>query len=168
MYVRTSPNGNGSTHTITYNSLPYRKGTVPHKGRTCGLFVLVYSVVVIEAYRSISVPVKVGEDVLELEVPFTVELVHRLEESIQQTKGATWLRFGKREKSLIEVFDAFIKPYLPEDIDLSKVHPTFSGLFFSHVREELMSSIRELESYTGTTEKPTEPMAGRETTADHQ
>jgi len=118
---------------------------------------------VIEAYRAITVPIKLGDDVIELNIPFTVELVHRLEDTIIETKGASWLRFGKREKSLIEVFDRFVAPYLTEDIDLTLVHPTFSGLFFSTVRDELMRSIKELENSTSSTEMPTKAMEGKET-----
>ncbi|QDT46163.1 hypothetical protein Pan258_01800 [Symmachiella dynata] len=121
----------------------------------------------LEAFRNIEIPVQLKDRTETIQIPFTVELLHRVEETIERSKGASWLRLFKNEKSLVEAFDWFAGEYLPADLDLSKVHPTFTALFFSSVRSELISSFNTYEKLMNSMGESTEPIAENEATQEH-
>ena len=118
----------------------------------------------IEAYKTITVEVDVNGRPHAFEVPFTVELLERVEETIQRTAGRQWFRLSPKEKSIIEAFDWFAAPYV-DGLDLKQVHPTFTALFFSSVKSELVSSINAFEKLIISTEESTAPTAESPTAA---
>lgn len=112
----------------------------------------------LQAYRTITVDVDLGNEKKTIEVPFTVELLARVEETLHRATGKTWFRLHKSEKSVIEAFNWFAEPYLG-GIDLSKVQPNFAPLFFSNVKNELLNSVNkcdELVFSMGESSEPTE------------
>lgn len=96
----------------------------------------------LHAYRTIEVPVEMQNgSTLEIRVPFTVELLHKVEETLKRAEDRVWFVIRKSDKSVIEAYEEFCRPYFPADFDWSQVDPTFAAVFFSHVRDELMRSI---------------------------
>lgn len=112
----------------------------------------------IEAYRTIEIEVE-GKDgsISEIHVPFTVELLHKVEATLKKTTGRVWFVFERSEKSIIEAYEEFCRPYFPEDFDWLHVQPTFAALFFSHVKNALLRSINDCITSTEPTETPTTP-----------
>jgi hypothetical protein len=99
----------------------------------------------IQAFKTVKIPIQIGEEEREIEVPFTVELLRRVEDTIRDATGKRWFVLSKSEKSIVEAFEKFCKPYFPADFDFTQVQPTFCGLFFWHVRSALERSINEWE-----------------------
>ena len=118
----------------------------------------------LQVYRTITVDIDLGGKPLTVEIPFTVELLRRVEETIHQCEGRVWFRASAREKSILEAFEKFAREFLP-GIDLSQAQPDFSALFFSRVRDELMTSIGQCIASMRSTAKPPEPTAERTTEA---
>lgn len=98
----------------------------------------------LSAYREIVIPVDFGKGEEEIRVPFTVELLKRVEDTLlmAQDVNFAWFRIRKSDKTVLAIYEAFCKPYIPA-IDFSKLQPTFCSLFFSAVRRELLRSIDE-------------------------
>jgi hypothetical protein len=107
----------------------------------------------VSAYRTITIPVDLGEEMRDIVIPFTVELMERVEETLQKTAvwEFRWFRIRKGDHTVREAYEEFCRPYLT-GIDLMKVQPTFCALFFSRVRAELLRSIGELVTSTTPTE----------------
>jgi hypothetical protein len=121
---------------------------------------------VIEAYRTIEIEVERNDgSIMEVKVPFTVELLHKVEETLKRTTGRVWFVFERSDKSIIEAYEEFCRPHFTEDIDWSQVQPTFAALFFSNVKDALLNSINAYTASTQLTETPPEPM-GEGTTTD--
>lgn len=95
----------------------------------------------LEAYKTITVPISVAEEEFEIQVPFTVELLRRVEDTAREISERHWFVLKKSDKSIVESFTNFCRPYFPEDFDFDKVQPTFTAFFFQRVRNELHSSI---------------------------
>lgn len=121
----------------------------------------------IEAYRTIEIQVeKKDRSILEVRVPFTVDLLHKVEETLKRTTGRVWFVFERSDKSIIEAYEEFCRPYFPDNFDWSEVQPTFAALFFSHVKEELVNSINACNASTQLTETQPEPTEERTTKDD--
>lgn len=112
-------------------------------------------------YRTIAIDV---EGIGTVEVPFTVELLHRVEDTLQKTEGRVWFILRRSDKSILQVFEEFCRPYL--DIDFSKVQPTFCALFFSSVRSELVRSINDCMNSMTSTNEPDEPTVEKKAEAE--
>jgi hypothetical protein len=113
---------------------------------------------VIEAYRTIRIPIELQDGLeREIEVPFTVVLLLRVEETLQKASSGTWFRLRKSDQSIIEAFEDFCRPYFSADFDFSQVQPTFCALFFSNVRKELLRSIDDCMTSMKSTVEPGEP-----------
>jgi hypothetical protein len=112
------------------------------------------------AFRFITIPIdesrEPGVEAHSLvTIPFNVELLQRVEETIQKTEGRTWFRLKRSDKSIIEAFEDFCRPYLPAHFDFRQVQPTFCALFFSRVRSALLRSIEDcVTSMRSTTTPP--------------
>lgn len=116
-------------------------------------------------YRTIEIELEGKEgSPVEIRVPFTVELLHKVEETLGRTVGRKWFVLRRSDKSLIEAYEDFCRPYFPEHFDWSQVDPTFAALFFSNVKDTLLHSIDACERSMLPTETPTEPTAEKETT----
>lgn len=110
-----------------------------------------------KAYRSIEIYIDDLEQVIE--VPFTVELMRRVEEVNEKLQKAEWFVMGWRAKRITDAFEDFAKPYFPKDFDFSKTQPTFTAFFFKNVRDQLHDSIRKWADSMKSTdvfEEPTE------------
>ncbi len=111
---------------------------------------------VLQAYRTINVEVE-AEKTYTIEIPFTVELLRHVEETIHECEGKIWFRFSAKQKSIIESFEKFAKRYIPSNIDLSQTQPNFTALFFSSVRDALMTSMNDCRISMLSIQKPLEP-----------
>lgn len=97
----------------------------------------------IQAFREIEIPVQLKDRQITVTVPFTVELMERVEQTIEKASKRTWFRTKAGDNTIVQAFQDFCKPYLPHDFDYSKADPTFFGVFFSRVRGELNHSIEK-------------------------
>jgi len=121
----------------------------------------------LSAFKSITIPVDLGTDVVEIKVPFTVELLEKVEDCLfaVQGVGLRWFRMKPSDKTVRDAYESFCKPFLPETLDLQKAQPTFCALFFSAVKNELLNSIHECESLMTFTIKPSKPTPTDQTKA---
>lgn len=108
-----------------------------------------YSSRVIEAYKTITVNVDLGEGkILDVTIPFDVQLMQRVEDTIIAASARPWWRTRPSEKNAVQAFEDFCRPYLPDDLDFTTLSPTFCALFFSSVRDEFNRSFSELLNST--------------------
>lgn len=120
----------------------------------------------LEAFRTIEIPVDIQDKYLEIRVPFDVDLLHKVEDTLKKTTGKTWFVFERSDKSIIETYEEFCRPYFPADFDWSKVQPTFAAFFFRYVKEALVDSIKDCERSMMPTETPTQPTEEKTMTPD--
>ena len=109
-----------------------------------------------KAFKTVTIDI---EDYGSVEVPFNLELLQTVEETIKEASAADWFPFGKK-KRMTDIFIKFTKKYLP-DFDYEKADPTFPAFFFMSVRNELHRSIQEwvnamesIPDFTSPTENP--------------
>lgn len=102
----------------------------------------------LHAFRTIEIPVEMQDRTLSIRVPFTVELLQRVEETLWDASQRHWFRLSRKEQSIIRAFEDFCRPYLPADFDFSQADPTFCAVFFSHVRDVLKRSIDDCMNST--------------------
>ena len=96
----------------------------------------------IQAFRTIEIPLDLGDgEMLYIKVPFTVDLLRQVEETLMKANTRVWFRLNKRDQSTIDAFEEFCRPYFPKEFDFSQKQPTLSAVFFSRVRDELTLSI---------------------------
>lgn len=108
----------------------------------------------LQAFRTIDIGVELKDgQTVTISVPFTVELLERVEETIWKASERPWYRLRPKDESVVRAFEEFCKPYLPQDFPYQKAQPTFCALFFSGVRDELNRSIADcMKSTTSTGE----------------
>lgn len=107
----------------------------------------------LSAFREIIIPVDLGEEIKEIRVPFTVDLLTRVENTLLMAQDADfkWFRLRKSDKTVLAAYIAFCEPYFPQGFDFIGTQPTFAALFFSAVKRELLSSIDEFEKSMSST-----------------
>lgn len=106
----------------------------------------------LQAFRMIEIPVELqGGQAVTVTVPFTVELLERVEETIWKASERSWYRLRPKDESVVRAFEEFCRPYLPQDFPYKLAQPTFCALFFSRVRDELNRSIADCMKSTTST-----------------
>ncbi|WP_146118961.1 hypothetical protein [Blastopirellula marina] len=109
----------------------------------------------IEAYKNLRIEIDLGDRQEEIEVPFTVGLMEKVQETAEKATKKNWLDIWG--KNVVDTFREFCTPYLPTDFDHDRAQPGFYALFFSSVRKAMIASFAECTNSMLSTEESTEP-----------
>ena len=90
-----------------------------------------------------------------VEVPYTLELLDRYNDTLKELFQASWFPIGK-QKRITQVFIEFAKPYFPKDFNWQESNPLTGAFFFQRVKEELQSSIENWQKSMNYTDESTE------------
>ena len=117
----------------------------------------------LQTFRTFTIDIDSGDEITQVNIPFDVALLVRVEETLQKLAepGWNWFRLKRSDKSILRVYEEFCRPFMPAKFDFAKVQPTFCALFFSRVRAELRRSINECIDFMNSTGTPHEPTEER-------
>lgn len=122
-----------------------------------------YALSVLDAYKTISIEINLDDRQEEIEIPFTVGLLEKVQYTAEKATKSQW--FALWETKLVDVFREFCEPFLPADFDHDRAHPGFYALFFSSVRNAMIDSLADCTNSmlsTATSTKPTEESPAEE------